>query len=80
MNDKTDNEESIRADMIAGALALLSIIEADRTGEDADESPAAREARLHARATARRLVAEIIAVLQAPGRGAMPNWAPPAVA
>ena len=66
-NDTSDREDPIRAAMIAEALALLELIEAD-TGDD-EESAADREQRLRAQALARQLVTEMIAGLQTPSAG-----------
>lgn len=70
MKYQTDHEETIRTDMISEALALLRIIESDRIDDDADENCASQELRLRAQALARRLVAEMVAALQDPGREA----------
>lgn len=67
MNDTNDCEDPIRAALIAEALALLDLIEAD--AGDGEENAAERERRLRAQALARQLVAEMVARLQTPGAG-----------
>lgn len=69
MKYPTGHEERIRADMIAEAIRLLRIIDADRTDEDTDESPTARDLRLRAQTLSRRLVAEMIVALRTPRPG-----------
>lgn len=60
------SKDAIRADQIEEALALLRVVDAEHSNEDINEGPEARATRIRMRATARQLVAKMIADIGTP--------------
>jgi len=74
MKDATYSQAGVQAEMIAEALTLLRIIEAEHSNEDINESPDARETRILLRSAARQLVNEMVKAMRPPANQDAHGW------